>query len=104
MGTSDACPIHGVKYVEHSHGLTLDCQGCADFVDDPARIEAAFPGIAALSSAWGSARGRAGICLRSGTFQDPQPVCPEFAARTGAPASSRLRRRNSGTDIPGRRG
>jgi hypothetical protein len=58
-----------------------DCTSCQLFVDDPDELEHALPGLTILSSASGSARGRAGICLARHTFQDPEPACPEFRPR-----------------------
>lgn len=58
------------------------CCSCRYFEDDPHRLEAALTGILALSSTYGSTRGRAGICSVRGTFQDPEPACPEFQPRS----------------------
>jgi hypothetical protein len=58
-----------------------DCRSCRLFVDRPDEIERALPGLTILSSASGSTRGRAGICLARQTFQDPEPACPEFQSR-----------------------
>jgi hypothetical protein len=58
-----------------------DCRSCHLFVDEPAELERALPGLTILSSASGSTRGRAGICLARHTFQDPAPACPEFRPR-----------------------
>lgn len=55
-----------------------DCTACQLFVGDPDELEQAFPDLTILSSARGSTRGRAGICLARNTFQDPEPACPEF--------------------------
>ncbi len=57
------------------------CTSCRYFVDDPFRIEAELPALTALSSALGSARGRAGLCSVLGILTDPGPACPDFAAR-----------------------
>lgn len=58
-----------------------DCRSCHLFVDEPVALERALPGLTILSSASGSTRGRAGICLARHTFQDPEPACPEFRPR-----------------------
>jgi hypothetical protein len=58
-----------------------DCTSCRLFVDDPKELERVLPGLTILSSASGSTRGRAGICLPRHTFQDPEPACPEFRPR-----------------------
>jgi hypothetical protein len=57
------------------------CAECAEFVDDAAELEALFVGLTALSSAYGSTRGRAGVCRVNDTFQDPSPACPAFVRR-----------------------
>jgi len=59
------------------------CQHCAHFVDDPASIEAEFPNLTALGSAYSSARGHAGICQDLGRFMDPMPAkdCLSFVPR-----------------------
>ena len=59
------------------------CQHCAHFVDDPASIEAAFPGLSVFGSAYSSARGHAGICQELDRFMDPVPAqnCYLFVAR-----------------------
>jgi len=63
---------------------TTDCRSCRLFVDQPDELERALPGLTILSSASGSTRGRAGICLARQTFQDPEPPCAEFRPRSGA--------------------
>jgi hypothetical protein len=64
----------------------LTCRHCRHFVDDPARIEAEFPNLTILGSAYSSARGEAGICRKHNTFNDPVDArqCPWFASRPGA--------------------
>jgi hypothetical protein len=57
------------------------CESCARFLDDPQELERLFRGINALSSAWGSTRGRAGVCAVSGRFRDPSPACRDYAPR-----------------------
>jgi hypothetical protein len=54
------------------------CGSCRHFVSDPQALERCFVGIGALSSAFGSTRGRAGICLMESTFGDPGPACASF--------------------------
>ncbi|MCG6926306.1 MAG: hypothetical protein LJF30_13470 [Acidobacteria bacterium] len=58
-----------------------DCRRCGLFRDEPERLERALPGLTILSSASGSTRGLAGICLARHTFQDPEPACSEFRPR-----------------------
>ena len=65
------------------------CRVCRFFFDDPLLLEAQLPGIGALSSAFGSTRGNAGICEQTGRFHDPLPPCDAFeaAGRSGSVAS-----------------
>jgi hypothetical protein len=69
---------------DHDHQNEPTCEGCAHFLNDPARLEAQLPGIGALSSAYGSCRGRAGICAVDQTFRDPVAACTDFRRRPGA--------------------
>jgi len=59
------------------------CRQCRFFDDDPASIEAQLPGIKALGSAYGSARGNAGICQVLERFMDPIDAryCEQFGDR-----------------------
>jgi hypothetical protein len=59
------------------------CRHCKYFVDDPALIEAEFPNLTILGSAYSSARGEAGICRKQDTFNDPLDArqCPWFEPR-----------------------
>ena len=57
------------------------CADCRHFNNDPEALEKSFPGILALSSPYGSTRGRAGICAVRDTFQDPEAACSEFEGR-----------------------
>jgi hypothetical protein len=62
---------------------TPNCASCVRFLSDPAAIERCFPGMRALSSAWGSTRGNAGICLITERFHDPIAACAEYEGQTG---------------------
>lgn len=62
----------------HSPRALPTCGSCLHFVNEPQALERNFIGISALSSAFGSTRGRAGICLKDSTFRDPEPVCRAF--------------------------
>ena len=63
--------------------IELTCQHCAHFIDDPAAIEAAIPGLTSFGSAYSSARGHAGICQELDRFMDPVVAkeCPSFEPR-----------------------
>lgn len=63
------------------------CTECQYFDDDPRSLERQLPGIQALSSAFGSTRGRAGICSCTQRFHDPQPACDAFLPRTARPGT-----------------
>jgi hypothetical protein len=58
-----------------------ECAGCVHFLDDPRRLECCFPGIQALSSAFSSSRGRAGLCELDDVLLDPGPACARFQPR-----------------------
>ena len=70
-----------LRFLRTAPGSRVTCKSCRHFVDDPAELEKAFAGIGALSSAYGSTRGRAGICWMDDTFHDPIPACAEFETR-----------------------
>ncbi len=57
------------------------CLPCAHFCDDPARMEAVLPGLAALSSAHASVRGRDGLCRHHDRLTNGRHRCAAFAAR-----------------------
>ncbi len=59
------------------------CMHCRFFDGDPARIEAAFPGLNALSSAYSSVRADAGICSKHDLFLSPWKRCDDFKAGDG---------------------
>ncbi len=59
------------------------CVTCLHFCDDPARLEAELPGLAALSSAHASVRGRDGLCLQHHRMINGRRRCTAFAARAG---------------------
>ena len=61
------------------------CRGCEHFVNDPAELEAALPGLRSLSSAYISARADDGLCRRHQRHVGARRWCVEFRAReTGA--------------------
>ena len=67
-------------------GKTRTCSECARFTDDALAIEALFVGMTALSSAFGSTRGNAGVCSVTDVFQNPIAACEEFIPRCEAEA------------------
>lgn len=51
------------------------CFGCRAFVNDPAAMEAAFPGLTSFSSGYASVRADDGICLTHQTYLNGQRAC-----------------------------
>jgi hypothetical protein len=64
------------------HAAVAGCESCVRFIDDPIELEKLFSGIGALSSAFGSTRGSAGVCELDATLRDPAPACADFRLRT----------------------
>lgn len=64
-----------------------DCATCRHFCDDPGRIEAELPGLAALSSSHAAVRARDGLCLAHGLVINGGRRCAAFQnfARSSAP-------------------
>jgi len=71
--------------------LPSTCGHCAWFNNDPAFVEAAFPGLAAMSSGYASVRARDGLCSRHDVYLPAWDACADFkpaSAPTGpAPAT-----------------
>ena len=59
------------------------CGACVHFRNEPEYLEAAFPGLASLSSAYGSVRGDDGLCVLRDRYLGAHCSCPDF---TGRPA------------------
>jgi hypothetical protein len=57
------------------------CGVCRAFEADPARIEAAFPGLSAMSSGYASVRADDGLCARLGRYLPASATCAAFAPR-----------------------
>jgi hypothetical protein len=57
------------------------CRGCIHFDNDPRRLEAEFPGLNALGSAYGSTRAEDGICELRGLFLSAAQWCNQFTPR-----------------------
>ncbi len=60
---------------------TAGCARCKFFESDPAAIEAAFPGMSSLGSAYASVRSDAGLCIRRDLFLTPLKNCRDFENR-----------------------
>ncbi len=54
------------------------CLNCEFFNNDPEWIEAAFPGLNSLSSAYGSVRAESGTCSRHEVFLSAWKSCRDF--------------------------
>ncbi len=55
------------------------CRACRHFRNDPEALEAAMPGLASLSSAYGSVRAEDGICLRHERYLSADASCRNFS-------------------------
>ena len=54
------------------------CGACAHFRNDPAYLEALFPGLTSLASADASVRGDDGHCLRHDRYLGAGACCADF--------------------------
>ena len=68
--------------------LPFACTGCRLFMNSPAALERALPGLASLGSAHASVRADDGLCGMHGRYVAATGVCPQFAprARTSGPS------------------
>jgi hypothetical protein len=60
------------------------CGACVHFRNEPEYLEAAFAGLASLSSAYGSVRAEDGLCLLHDRYLGAHCWCADFSARTAA--------------------
>lgn len=60
------------------------CKGCVHFQNDPALIEAAYPGLTIMSSGFASVRDRDGICTHLQLYLSARDSCAHFEQATGA--------------------
>ena len=58
------------------------CQNCVHFQNDPAVIEATYPGLTAMSSGFASVRDRDGFCDLHQLYLSARDSCPRFVAGT----------------------
>ena len=58
--------------------MEYTCRDCRYFNNDPAFLEDSFPGLNALSSAYGSTRGENGICSKRDLYLSPGKSCKDF--------------------------
>jgi hypothetical protein len=57
------------------------CRNCDHFYNDPARIEATYPGLTALSSGYASVRDADGLCNYHQNYLSARDTCPGFTHR-----------------------
>jgi len=68
--------------VQASHAKTDErCARCVHFERDPLAIEAAVPGLSAMSSGFASVRGDDGLCLHHQRFVSADASCASFSPR-----------------------
>jgi len=58
------------------------CGRCVFFENSPAAIEAAFPGLSAMSSGFASVRSQDGLCRKHDRYLSFRDVCRDFQARS----------------------
>ena len=64
-----------------SKPLQRCCGNCRHFCNDPAVIEAAFPGLTTMSSAYASVRANDGLCARHDVYLAFTDTCQDFSAK-----------------------
>lgn len=57
------------------------CRDCTHFDNRPAALEAAFPGLSAMSSGYASVRAQDGLCRTRDIYLPAGATCRDFAAR-----------------------
>jgi hypothetical protein len=58
---------------------TAACRGCRHFAAAATALEAAFPGLASLSSAYASVRADDGLCLAHDRYVTAASACAQFS-------------------------
>jgi hypothetical protein len=64
------------------------CGRCVFFDNRPSSIEAAFPGLSALSSGYASVRAQDGLCRKHDRYCPFNDLCPDFELAAADPARS----------------
>ena len=64
------------------------CASCRHFDNSPAALEAAFPGLDAMMSAYASVRGSDGICKFHSIYLPASDVCEYYAAKAVSPRAA----------------
>ncbi|TWI95279.1 hypothetical protein JN11_04393 [Mucilaginibacter frigoritolerans] len=57
------------------------CQKCIHFQNDPAVIEAVYPGLTIMSSGFASVRDQDGLCNYNQLYLSARDSCPHFIPR-----------------------
>ncbi|SDT93614.1 hypothetical protein SAMN05444156_0886 [Verrucomicrobium sp. GAS474] len=65
--------------------LPVRCGNCVHFANAPAAMEEAMPGLATMSSGFGSVRAQDGLCALHGYYLAAWDRCGKFAERSAAP-------------------
>jgi hypothetical protein len=56
------------------------CGQCAHFQNDPAIIEATYPGLTIMSSGYAAVRDQDGLCDHNQIYLSARDSCPHFVA------------------------
>jgi hypothetical protein len=64
-------------------GLIEQCGSCVHFRNDPAYLEAVFPGLTSLSSGYASVRADDGLCARHELYLSAGAWCRDHVRRGG---------------------
>ncbi len=57
------------------------CKQCAHFENDPAFVEAVYPGLKTMSSGYASVRDQDGFCSYNELYLSAHDSCPHFTHR-----------------------
>jgi hypothetical protein len=57
-------------------GTAVSCAGCRHFMNKPAALEAALPGLSTLSSAYSAVRAEDGLCALHDRYLGADSLCP----------------------------
>jgi len=74
-------PLHWFARAAGAATPRARCAACAHLRSDAAGFEAASPGLAALSSAYGAVLGGDGLCAAHSRYVSPDARCSRFLAQ-----------------------
>jgi hypothetical protein len=79
-----------VSQAQQDHPAPV-CGKCVHFRNDPAILEAAYPGLTAMGSGFSSVRAQDGLCSRHDLYLSFWDSCPGFSPVAGRlhPSASR---------------